>query len=244
MSTTTAPRSRSLIAEDYSFTSPIDNALDRETYFAICWPNSVSMTGVDVMQGAENGEFAWIVYEGTARGKRFRNAEFHRVVGGKLVSTEVYFGWDVPHPIGAGSILTRRAPLARLESRRISREADGARHSIPVSMRQTPSFFPRRRRDAWAGRACRLAGRGEGADQGARRAGRAALPHAHDAGADRYLPLPRSRPARSICSACSKAGASSSSIASSTPPTWRTARTAPARAVHGSPTATTDAAHL
>jgi hypothetical protein len=29
-----------LIADDFHFTSPLDNRLDRATYFARCWPNS------------------------------------------------------------------------------------------------------------------------------------------------------------------------------------------------------------
>jgi hypothetical protein len=29
-----------LIADDFHFTSPVDNRLDRETYFRRCWPNS------------------------------------------------------------------------------------------------------------------------------------------------------------------------------------------------------------
>ena len=28
-----------LIAEDFHFTSPLDNRLDRKTYFERCWPN-------------------------------------------------------------------------------------------------------------------------------------------------------------------------------------------------------------
>ena len=36
-----------LIADDYRFTSPIDNSLDRKTYFEVCWPNSKTMTGFD-----------------------------------------------------------------------------------------------------------------------------------------------------------------------------------------------------
>jgi hypothetical protein len=44
-----------------------------------------------------------VVYEARmVNGKRLRNAEMHTVRGGKLVSVEVYFGWDLPHkaPIG------------------------------------------------------------------------------------------------------------------------------------------------
>lgn len=88
----------SLIAADYSFTSPIDNALDRETYFAICWPNSNAIVGFDMVHEAQNGEMVFIVYEGrTNSGKKFRNSEVHTVRQGQLVRTEVYFGWDIPH---------------------------------------------------------------------------------------------------------------------------------------------------
>ena len=29
-----------LIADDFRFTSPLDNRIDRKTYFERCWPNS------------------------------------------------------------------------------------------------------------------------------------------------------------------------------------------------------------
>jgi hypothetical protein len=35
----------SLLADDFHFTSPLDNRLDRATYFARCWPNSERITG-------------------------------------------------------------------------------------------------------------------------------------------------------------------------------------------------------
>ena len=92
-----------LIAKDYHFTSPIDNALDRETYFKICWPNSKAMTGFDYIHQMEDGDRAFIVYEGhTKTGKAFRNSEVYTVRNGQLVATEVYFGWDVPHKAPKG----------------------------------------------------------------------------------------------------------------------------------------------
>jgi hypothetical protein len=42
-----------VIGDPYSFTSPLDNALSRETYFERCWPNSESCTGMKFVQGAE-----------------------------------------------------------------------------------------------------------------------------------------------------------------------------------------------
>ena len=44
-----------LLATDYTFTSPIDNKLSRESYFEICWPNSENMTGFDFIEGVEVG---------------------------------------------------------------------------------------------------------------------------------------------------------------------------------------------
>ena len=34
-----------LIAPDFHFTSPLDNRIDRATYFARCWPNSERIDG-------------------------------------------------------------------------------------------------------------------------------------------------------------------------------------------------------
>jgi hypothetical protein len=34
-----------LIAQDFHFTSPLDNRIDRATYFARCWPNSELIAG-------------------------------------------------------------------------------------------------------------------------------------------------------------------------------------------------------
>jgi hypothetical protein len=34
-----------LVAEDFHFTSPLDNRIDRRTYFERCWPNSRWIAG-------------------------------------------------------------------------------------------------------------------------------------------------------------------------------------------------------
>jgi ketosteroid isomerase-like protein len=93
-----------LLANDYHFTSPIDNALDRATYLEVCWPNSATMAGVKNIYEIEDEELAFIVYEArTSTGECFRNSEVYTVRGGKLVATEVYFGWDVPHKVPQGA---------------------------------------------------------------------------------------------------------------------------------------------
>ena len=40
-----------------------------------------------------------------ANKKRVRNCELHTAHNGKLVSVEVYFGWDLPHPAMPGSFV-------------------------------------------------------------------------------------------------------------------------------------------
>ena len=92
-----------LLADDYRFTSPLDNALGREDYFRICWPNAGNLTAFDIVHAFAAGDWVAIVYEAaTKSGKRFRNSELHRVQNGKLVETQVYFGWDLPHKVQPG----------------------------------------------------------------------------------------------------------------------------------------------
>ena len=94
----------SILADDFNFTCPLDNRIDRKTYLEICWPNSEDMERFDEMFASETGDRACIGYIGTARGgKRFRNCEIATVRDGKLVSVEVYFGWNVPHRLADGT---------------------------------------------------------------------------------------------------------------------------------------------
>lgn len=89
-----------LIAPDFRFTSPLDNGIDRSTYFAVCWPNSKWMTDVEFVRIAENDGYVFVTYEaGTTSGKRFRNTEVLTIQNGKITAVEVYFGWNSPHDI-------------------------------------------------------------------------------------------------------------------------------------------------
>src|SRR5436190_2276938 len=91
-----------LLADDFHFTSPLDNRIDRKTYFEVCWPGSERIDGFDILRLTVDGEHAFVTYEGRMGKKRFRNTEVQTVRDGKIVEVEVYFGWDVPHPVKAG----------------------------------------------------------------------------------------------------------------------------------------------
>jgi hypothetical protein len=94
-----------LIADDYHFSSPLDNRLDRARYFSRCWPNSKTIDDFEEIHASEDGNFAYVVYIGSAGGRRFRNCEVHTVRDGKLIETEVYFGWDIPHKAPNGGFI-------------------------------------------------------------------------------------------------------------------------------------------
>ena len=96
-----------LISDDFHFTSPLDNRIDRATYFARCWPNSANISAFDFIHLVAAEDKVFVTYEGTnATGRRFRNTEILTVRGGQLCEAEVYFGWSVPHAApngGAGA---------------------------------------------------------------------------------------------------------------------------------------------
>jgi hypothetical protein len=89
-----------LIADDFHFTSPLDNRIDRATYFTRCWPNSARTEGFDVIHCIPDGDRVLVTYEGrTVGGGRFQNTEILTLRAGQIIDVEVYFGWSIPHPV-------------------------------------------------------------------------------------------------------------------------------------------------
>jgi ketosteroid isomerase-like protein len=96
----------SLVDDDFHFTSPLDNRLDRASFFARCWPNSASMKSLELMRITVDGNLVLVTYEAeTHDGKRFRNTEALRIATGKVQEVEVYFGWNLPHPAPLGGFV-------------------------------------------------------------------------------------------------------------------------------------------
>jgi ketosteroid isomerase-like protein len=84
-----------LLTDDFTFTSPYDNAIDKATYFERCWPISISeriQTHNLEKIFVEGGE-AFVLYKCiTDEGKEFRNTEFFRFEGDRIKQVDVYFG--------------------------------------------------------------------------------------------------------------------------------------------------------
>jgi len=95
-----------LIAEDFQFTSPLDNRIDRTTYFTRCWPNSEAIKSFDFISLVADGDQVFVTYEGhRTNGEGFRNTEIVTVRGDRIVEVEVYFGWSIPHEARRGGFI-------------------------------------------------------------------------------------------------------------------------------------------
>ncbi len=86
-----------VIAQDFHFTSPLDNRIDRKTYFERCSPISQNMAAVDFTRVVFIGDNVFVTYETRMNdGKCLRNTEIFTVRDSKVMDVEVYFGWSIP----------------------------------------------------------------------------------------------------------------------------------------------------
>jgi ketosteroid isomerase-like protein len=100
-----------LLADDFHFTSPLDNRLDRKTYFRRCWPNSEGIEGFDFIHLVTDADRVFVTYEGrTTNGHRFRNTEILTIRDRHIVEVEVYFGWSLPHTAPQGGFVDQAEP--------------------------------------------------------------------------------------------------------------------------------------
>jgi SnoaL-like domain len=95
-----------LIADDFHFSSPLDNRLDRAAYFSRCWPNSKDTEGFEFIHLVQHDAQVFVTYEARLTGgHRFRNTEIVTVRGSQIVEVEVYFGWNLPHRAAVGGFV-------------------------------------------------------------------------------------------------------------------------------------------
>lgn len=83
-----------LLADDFTFTSPWDDHIDRDAYFARCFPHAGTFRFKLPMKIFAQGDEAFVLYETEGKpGGTFRNTELFRVGGGRIRSIEVFFGF-------------------------------------------------------------------------------------------------------------------------------------------------------
>jgi len=82
-----------MLTENFTFSSPQDDHIDRATYFERCWPNEPELNAFDIEFLAVRGDEAVVRYRAEMTdGKAFRNIESFRFDGDRIASVDVYFG--------------------------------------------------------------------------------------------------------------------------------------------------------
>jgi ketosteroid isomerase-like protein len=85
-------------SDDFRFTSPYDDALDKPAYFERCWKNSDWIERHELEKVFVEGDEAFVTYRCIARdGRTFRNTEFFVFDGNKVKRIDVYFGAAYQH---------------------------------------------------------------------------------------------------------------------------------------------------
>ena len=81
------------LTDDFRFTSPYDDEIDKATYFERCWRNSDWIQRHELEKIFVEGDEAFVTYKCLAKGGRsFRNTEFFSFEGDRVKRIDVYFG--------------------------------------------------------------------------------------------------------------------------------------------------------
>jgi len=81
------------LSDDFRFTSPFDDNIDKPTYFERCWKKTDWIERHELEKIFVDGDEAFVTYRCLAKGGRtFRNTEFFVFDGFKVKRIDVYFG--------------------------------------------------------------------------------------------------------------------------------------------------------
>jgi ketosteroid isomerase-like protein len=83
-----------LLAEDFVFTSPQDDHIDKTAYLERCFPTAHRLKSQEIMELVDSGrDGVFLLYEYELKsGERHRNTEFITVRDGQIVEIQVFFG--------------------------------------------------------------------------------------------------------------------------------------------------------
>lgn len=82
-----------MLTEDFTFSSPRDDHIDRDAYFDRCWPTPPPFERMEIEYLGLADDEAVVRYRAVRHdGGAFRNIETLRFRGDRLAAVEVYFG--------------------------------------------------------------------------------------------------------------------------------------------------------
>ena len=81
------------LTDDFRFTSPYDDRIDKVTYFARCRRNADWIERLELEKIVVRDDEAFVTYKCVAKGgQSFRNTEFFAFEGDRIKRIDVYFG--------------------------------------------------------------------------------------------------------------------------------------------------------
>ncbi|WP_426240437.1 nuclear transport factor 2 family protein [Pararhizobium sp. DWP1-1-3] len=84
-----------MLTEDFTFSSPRDDHIDKAAYFERCWPQPPAFRAIHIERVSLEDNEALVRYRAEKQdGGAFRNVEVIRFHGDRIASVEVYFGRD------------------------------------------------------------------------------------------------------------------------------------------------------
>jgi hypothetical protein len=87
------PALETTIADNFQFTSPQDDHIDRACYFQICWPEHMRTKAIDIEHIVMDGNAAYVTYMLERHdGRKVHNTERVTFEGDKINAIEVFFG--------------------------------------------------------------------------------------------------------------------------------------------------------
>lgn len=84
------------LGDDFHFSSPVDDNINRALYFERCWPNHKSIEKYDVQKMFIDQNEAAVCYTCFVNsGKVFENMELFKIDHDKISEIRCYFGFDL-----------------------------------------------------------------------------------------------------------------------------------------------------
>ncbi len=92
-----------ILADGFTFTSPLDDHLKIDVVKERCWPNAGNFKSIDVKQVIMNGDKVIVIANGySMEGKFFRNCDYFQLKNGKITAYECFFGPGINFPNNTG----------------------------------------------------------------------------------------------------------------------------------------------
>ncbi len=90
---------KSLFADGFTFTSPVDDHITLKEYKVRCWPNANNIKKFNIEKLVVDGDDVFVLYNGwNNSGKEFRNTEYFKLKNGKIKEFTCFFGPGISFP--------------------------------------------------------------------------------------------------------------------------------------------------